>query len=131
MSRNPCPVTEPDAGQWVNISKINIILCPEPGQAGVNGGRAHIESRWLVFIGVLLDLIQHRVQLDHHTLEIEAGQILVVENPAFTIGRTEKRTDSRTLVKLPNILIGRLGGGLCCLHNGPFSQHSPQQQGFC
>ena len=41
------------------------------------------------------DLVEHRVQLDAHRLEIEAAEIVVVEEPAADVGRAEHRADGR------------------------------------
>ena len=112
-------IAQPDAHERLAIPECEIVLGAKARQARVDRRGPDIDRRRNLRLALARDFVEHGVQPDAHRLEIEAGEIVAVEEPAADVGRAEHRVDGRVLVEAPQIRIGRRGRFAARARDGP------------
>ena len=121
-------IAEPDAHERLAIAECEIVLGAKARQAGVDRRRADIDRRRNLRLALARDFVEHRVEPDAHRLEIEAAEVVAVEEPAADVGRAEHRVDGRVLVEASQIRIGRRGRFAARARDGPARNQAAQDR---
>ena len=112
-------VADPDAGQRVASTEVDVVVLAQAGQGGVDRGRADVDGAGALHPALHLQLVQHAVQARPHRHVVEAGEVLVVEEAAADLGLAEHRVDAGVAVEAAQVGVGGVGRLASGLHQRP------------
>ena len=130
VGRDAGAVADPDAGQRVAPAQVHAVLVVETRQAGLDRGGADVDRRLLFLAAVALELEQHLVEAHQHRREVEAAEVLVVEQAAPGLRRAEHRGDGGAAVETAQVGVGVGIRAARRLHHRPAGDQAAQHQRF-
>jgi len=123
-------IAQPDAHQWVDRPQVQIVLISQAGQDVIDRCRANILDGGTALVSVLLKIGQDLVKLSSLHLEIKARQVVIVKNASLNVGRPDRHSNGRIVVKLPQIPTHRRSRVFRSFHQRPFGNKPPQDNGL-
>jgi hypothetical protein len=124
MRRHRHRVAEPDARRHRRVEDVELVVDQEFRQAQIDLGALHRHHRRVVEGGIaehLLEHFRHRQLVAH---EVEAVELVVVENAALLLRPRHHRIDRRAVVEVGQVLPDRLQRLLRTLHRRPVADQA-------
>ncbi len=128
VRRDARAIAQPDADERVGRQSGYVVLGAQPGQAGVDGGRADVERRRVGLVLVALEFVEYGVELDHRRLKIETRAVLVIEESPPDLRRPEPGAHRGVAVVTAQVRQCRLDRAPARLHQRPLGHQATQQQ---
>ena len=127
---NAGPIAYPEVRQRLEIAKFDVVFGAETRQTSINARRADVIRRRIINIFIIENFGKHLVELDHATVEIETGKIVVVKEPASDLRRSTTDANRCIGIILKQVLHGRRRGLLTRFNERPVGNRLLEHNGL-